>query len=153
MFISKEEKLQLQTRATATRLQLDGLSNKLEILARTVTALQRELQTVKALGTEQSLQLAVALDELRVRVEHRYGTKKDGTPKARPGGPRKEEPAPMAREEFRRQTDAPAPTSFPVGTQVFVDQTHAPMHTTSCDTASSDSASCPSDSSSTTSGE
>ncbi len=70
MFISKEEKIALQSRSQTQDLRLHIAEAELRSFKERLSALEQQ-------------------------VAHQYGTKKDGTPKARPGGPKKVAASPL----------------------------------------------------------
>lgn len=84
MFISKEEKLKLRSDIVRLRDDLTYARNVLVEQNNELRNLQASLRT-----------LADQHAALHREVQHRYGTKKDGSPKARPGGPKKEAASPL----------------------------------------------------------
>lgn len=84
MFISKEEKLKLRMDIVRLREDLTYTRNVLVEHNNELRGLQTHL---RMLGDQYAA--------LQRDVQHRYGTKKDGSPKARPGGPKKDAASPL----------------------------------------------------------
>lgn len=84
MFISKEEKLKLRMDIVRLREDLTYTRNVLVEHNNELRGLQTHL---RMLGDQHAA--------LQRDVQHRYGTKKDGSPKARPGGPKKAAASPL----------------------------------------------------------
>ena len=91
MFISKEEKLKLRSDIARLRDDLSYARTIIVDLVRDNQNMELQLKDV----TAKTSVLAEQFAALQRDVQHRYGTKKNGEPKARPGGPKKDVASPL----------------------------------------------------------